>query len=208
MGSSFLSTIHLILSIYCLVQFLKLVVQFGLPNHPSRLLIYLLSACTGVYFTLNVMADFNCVPPLTYLRWKSIPMVAGGIGILLQAVGMVGALGHIQQKVISRIPVLGALISFGFFPDYAHFILVACIVVTAIYLSFLVGKARYQKRMFYKMTIFLFLMWVMKISEYFVIYVFAELLLFPALFYFFIIQQSCGVSSLIDDFENKSEALA
>lgn len=198
MGSSFLTAIHLGLSLYCVINFFKMLVQFGLPNHPARFTLYLVSLCASAYFTMKFLTEIHLVNPFLYMRWRAFPLVAGSLALLLQVITVIGNFSLIQQKIISRIPLIMALLFFAFFSEKADYFFIGCILVSVLFLTVSVGKARYQKRMLVKMAFFLLLFWIPRQFNYFPLYIVAELFLFPALFYFFIFQQSYGVSALVE----------
>lgn len=200
MGSSFLTAIHLGLSLYCVINFLKMLVQFGIPNHPGRFTIYLVSLCASAYFSIKFLTDINVVNPFLFMKWRALPLVAGSLGLLLQVITIVGSFSLIQQKIISRIPLIAAVMFFAFFSEKADYFFGAAILASVLFLSISVGKARYQKRMLIKMCFFLSLFWVFSLFNNFWMYIVGEVFLFPALFYFFIFQQSYGVSALVEGF--------
>jgi hypothetical protein len=198
MGSSFLTTINVVLALYSLIVFFKSLIQFGLPNHPARFTLYLVSLCAVAYFAMKALAGLGYISPIDYLRWRTIPVVGSGLGILLQVVTSVGNFSRIQQKMFSRIPLIGALLVFAFFPPFADHFFGLCILATVLFLSVSVGKARYQKRILFKMTLFLVLSLLLTLMNFYWTYVVGELLLFPALFYFFIFEQSYGVAAMME----------
>lgn len=197
MGSSFLTAINLVLAIYCVIMFVKMLIQFGLPNHPGRFILYLVSLCATSFFVIKTMTEMELVSPFLFTRWKSLPLVAGGLGLLLQVITCVGQFSLIQQKIISRIPLMAALLFFAFFEIYADYFLIGCLLAVVLFLSISVGKARYQKRMLFKMILFMSLVLVGIVTNY-TVFLVTQLFLFPALFYFFIFQQSYGVSTIVD----------
>lgn len=197
MGSSFLTAINLVLAVYCVIMFVKMMIQFGLPNHPGRFILYLVSLCATSFFVIKTMTEMNLVSPFLFTRWKSLPLVAGGLGLLLQVITCIGQFSLIQQKIISRIPLMAALLFFAFFEIYADYFLIGCLLAVVLFLSVSVGKARYQKRMLFKMIFFMSLVLVGIVTNY-TVFVVTQLFLFPALFYFFIFQQSYGVSTIVD----------
>lgn len=203
MGSSFLTTINVLLGLYCVLIFLKMVVQFGLPNHPARFTLYLVTLCAAVFFSMKALAGLGFLAPVYYMQWKSLPLVAGSIGLLLQVITTLGQLTVIQQKVFSRIPLLAAVIVYSLFSSKANYFFGFCILASAVFLSVSVGKARYQKRMFFKMVLFLSLFGLSTLFNHYWLYVTGELFLFPALFYFSIFQKTFGISALVDDFQSE-----
>ena len=206
MDSSFLLTgIHVALGLYALIAFIKMCVQFGLPNHPVRFTTYLVSLCVVVYFVGLAAADLQLISPWDFMKWRPLPLVAGSLCLLLQVVTVIGSFSLIQQKIIGRIPLIGALICFAFFPSKADFFVGALLLAGNLFLIISVGKARYQKRLFLKMSFFLFMTYIFKAYGIYGIYIGAEALFFVALFYFFLFEQSFGISALMDDFKQFSE---
>lgn len=198
MGSSFLTCLNVGLALYSGILFLKLIIQFGLPNHPVRFTAYLVSLCLTVYFGMRAATDLGWLAPIYYIKWRPLPVLAGSLGVLLQVITAVGEFSHIQQKVISRMPLIGALLVFAFFPSKADWFLGLCMLASAVFLSISVGKARYQKRTFFKMLLFLGLFGVGVLINNYWLYMFGEIFLFFAVFYFFIFQQTFGVSALVE----------
>jgi hypothetical protein len=204
MGSSFLTTINVALGLYSVIIFFKMIIQFGLPNHPAKFTLYLVCLCVASSFAMKSLAGLGYLSPVDYLKWRAFPLVAGSLGLLLQVVISVGQFSHIQQKIISRIPLIGALLVFAFFPSEADKFYGACMLVIVLFLSISVGKARYQKRMLFKMLLFLLLSFLFILANNYWTYIIGEIFLFPALFYFFIFEQSCGVSALVDKFVSEN----
>jgi hypothetical protein len=202
MGSSFLTAINLALGLYCLVQFFKIIVQFGLPNHPGRFTLYLVSLSVSTFFLMRALVDLNLLSPFLYVRWVTLPLITAALGVILQVISLVAHLSFIQQKLISRLPLIGALICFGFFWKFTDWFLIFAVVVSYLFLTISVGKCRYQKRAFFKMSLFLLFFWGLKLLNEFGAYLVGELFLFPVLFYFFIFQQSYGVSILAQEWSD------
>jgi hypothetical protein len=200
MGSSFLTIINALLALYSVIIFLKTIIQFGLPNHPARFTMYLVCLCAAAYFSLKASAGFALISPMDYLRFRTIPIVGGGLGMLLQIVTSVGQFSHLQQKVISRIPLMASLLVYFFFPSHAEIFFGLCVLASVLFYTVSVGKARYQKRMFFKMSLFLTLAMLFHLTENYWTYVLGDIVLFPAIFYFFIIQQSYGVTAMVEQF--------
>lgn len=198
MGSSFLTAVNVALSLYCFIAFLKTIIQFGLPNHPARFILYLVSFCVVTYFFLKAGTGLGQISPEDYLRWRTFPLVAGSLGLLLQVITTVGHFSNIQQKIISRVPIIGAMMVFAFFPGKGDLFFTVCILATVLFLSVSVGKVRYQKRTLLKMVLFIFLSYTATLANQYWIYVLGEAIIFLALFYFFIFQSTYGVSALID----------
>lgn len=204
MGSTFLTAINVVLALYCVIIFLKNIIQFGLPNHPARFTLYLMHLCVTSYFVMRAMVDLSLMNPFHFLKWRTFPIVAGSLGLILQVITVVGSFSHIQQKIISRIPLMGAILFFAFFSDYADWFFGISVLVAVLFLSISVGKARYQKRMLIKMVLFLGILGLFRLTNHYSLFVVGELFLFPALFYFFIFEQSYGVSAMIEEHHAQS----
>ena len=107
MDSSFLMWLHISLGLFSLGFFLKLIIQFGLPNHPARLLAYMVGLSATVYFVGQAMTDLSFITPWFWIKWRPLPLVAGSLCLLLQTIMLVGNFSVIQQRIISRIIVTG-----------------------------------------------------------------------------------------------------
>lgn len=204
MGSSFLTALEIGLGIYSLVQFFKMIVQFGLPNHPGKFSMYLVCLCVTLFFTLQALADLGFMTPLDFMRMRSLLMVVGGFSFLIQLVAMVGNFSLIQQKVISRVPLIMGLLVYGVMPEKADFFLILTIVLGGLFLLLSKGKARYQKRLYFKMLLFFILGWGAYLTQNYIIYVIGQIFLYPVLFYFFILQKTFGVKVMVEKFQSES----
>ncbi len=208
MGSSFLTTINVLLGLYCVVIFLKMAIQFGLPTHPGRFTMYLVTLCAAVFFSLKGLAGLGWLAPVYFLKWRTLPIVAGSMALLLQVISTLGQLSLLQQKIFSRLPLIASLLVFAFFPSKADFFFILCLSSGTIFLTVSVGKVRYQKRMFFKMVLFLALFGLFTLPNNYWTYVAGELFLFPALFYFSIFQKTFGISALIEQHQIESPGVA
>lgn len=210
MDSSFLiwswpSVINIGLSFYSVILFLKLVIQFGLSNHPARFTAYVVSLCATVYFALHVAVDLQILSPLLWLKWKTLPLVCGSLGLLFQAIMTAGQFSIIQQKVISRLPLIAGLLCFAFFPTKAEFFFALSILAGSIFLTVSLGKSPYQARAFLKMSFFLLLIYGLKWVNQYWAFVLGEFLLFFGLFYFYLFEHTFGITALIDKLDPQTE---
>ena len=207
MDSSFLTWVNVGLGLYSGISVLKMIIQFGLPNHPARFTLYLVCLCAAVYFGMQALTGLGLFSPLHYLKWRTLPLMVGGLGLLLQAMTTSGQLSLIQQRVVSRIPLIGALLVFFFFPANAEIVFGSCILAGAAFLTFIGKRARYQMRMFLKMAFFLGIYGILvNLGQYWT-YVIGEMVLFVALFYFYIFEQTFGVSSLVEGYQRSREGV-
>ncbi len=199
MDSSFLTLVNVSLGIFATYSLLKVIIRFGWPNHPARLSMYLVSLCAAAFFVMKAMVGLGMLSPFLWLRWKTLPLVMGSLALLLQAITTVGAISRIQQKVISRLPLIAGLLCFAFFPQFAEYFFAASVVAGLGFLSVSVGKARHQKRLFIKMTIFLGLFQVLRLFEDYWLFVAGEALLLIAMFYFSLFEESLGLKAYLEE---------
>lgn len=205
MDSSFLTWVNVGLGLYSGISFLKILIQFGLPNHPVRFTSYLVCLCATAFLVMKAMTGLGLLAPVYFLKWRPLPLVAGGLSLLLQVITTVGSFSLIQQKVVSRLPLIAALLVYAFFSAYADWFFAMCLLVGAGFFSISVGKARYQKRMYFKMVFFIALFVLFSWFNQYWPYVVGELFLYFALFYFFIFQQTFGVSAMIEGYQHSRE---
>lgn len=203
MDSSFLTLVNVALGLFAIYSLVKLIIRFGLPNHPGRLTIYLVSFCAAIYFGMKAAVALGMVPPFAWMRWRALPLVAGSLSLLLQVFSIIGRISHLQQKVISRLPLIAGLLFFAFFPAYADYFFMGTVVIGALFLSISVGKSRHQKRLYAKMTMFLALFLIFSMTNIYWLFVVGEALLLGAMFYFFLFEESIGVKTMIEDFSNE-----
>src|SRR6476469_4329076 len=98
MDSSFLTLVNVALGLFAIYSLVKLVIRFGLPNHPARLTIYIVSFCAAIYFSMKGAVGLGLVPPFAWLRWRTFPLVSGSLALLLQVFSTIGHISRLQQK--------------------------------------------------------------------------------------------------------------
>jgi len=207
MDSSFLTGLHIALSLFACLSFLKMIIQFGLPNHPVRFISYVVGLCMLTYFTGLAMTDLNLIRPWIWIKWRTIPLIAGSLCLLMQTIMLIGNLNLLQQKVISRLPLMAALLSFAFFSQYVDFLVSCFILAGGLFLIISVKKARYQKRIYLKVVMmFLIFLGLTYANSYFA-YVIGQIFLAFAVFYIFLFEHSFGVAALIDDYKLNEEGV-
>lgn len=198
MGSSFLTAVNVLLALYCMVNFVRLTFQFGLPNHPSRFSMYFVVLCPTAYYTMFALTHLNLMNPYKLGFFWALPIIAGSLALLLQVIISLANFTHLQQKIMSRFPIIISVISFFLMREYAAHFFVFSLCAIVLILTVSVGKARYQKRMLFKMCLFFALYLLCDQSSFEVISLTGQLFLFPAWFYFFVFEQTVGVSALVD----------
>jgi hypothetical protein len=204
MDSSFLTLVNVSLGLYTTICFFKILIQFGLSNHPARYTSQLIMLCVCSYFIGLSLTDFAVIGPIEWMRWRAIPVVAGSLAMLLQVILIGNQFSRIQQKVVSRLPIIASLLCFAFFYEKADFFLMATLVAGTVFLSVSVGN-RYQKRQYFKMVFFLTLIYGCKLINIYWVYIVGDLMMFFALFYFFLFEQSFMITAMTDDFKASLE---
>jgi hypothetical protein len=197
MGSYFLTVTNLGLGFYCIFSFLKFIIQFGLPYEPSRFLVYVVFLSLTSFLTLKVLVGFGLIYPQEYVFWTDLALISGSIGFLIQVVLLSLDVNLFLKKILSRIPLFGAIIISVLVPGIGRWIFLGSIFTIVFQLFVLVNTARYEKRILIKMVLFLCLFGLCFWINTYWSFVFGGLMLFPALFYFFIFEHSCGVNSLV-----------
>lgn len=200
MDSSFLTLVNAALGVFAVASALKLVIRYGWPGHPLRLTVYLVSTCAAFYFGMKALVGLGAISPFVWLRWRSLPLVVGSLGLLLQIVGMVGRVSLLQQKIFSRLPLMAGLLVFAFFPAWADHFLTGSLLVGMGFLSVSVGKARHQKRLYFKMALFMGASLLLSFTREYWPFVLGAVFQGLGLFYFFLFQESLTVKALVEDF--------
>jgi hypothetical protein len=205
MNSSFLTGLHIGLSLFACLLFIKMIIQFGLPNHPGRFISYLvcLSVCT--YFVGRSLTDLNFYSPLAWIRWRSFPLIAGSLCLLLQTIMLIGSFSLIQQKIVSRIPLMASIIGFAFFGEFADALATLFIMTGGIFLIVSVKKARHQKRLYLKMMLMFLIYLGLGRLPFFGTRILGEFFLCFTVFYIFLFEHSFGIAALIDDLKHNLE---
>jgi hypothetical protein len=205
MDSSFLTGVHISLGLVSLGFFIKLLIQFGLSNDPKRLIALLVGLCTTTYFIGQALTDLSLLSPWDWMRWRTLPLIAGSLSLLLQTLMIGGGLNLFQQKVISRIPIMVALLCFAFFNQYADLLALIFVFSGGAFLIVSVRKSRYQKRTYSKICLILLMYLGFAYSGQYVLFVVGELLLLAFLFYLFLLQHTFGISTLINEINPRSQ---
>lgn len=205
MDSSFLTGLHIGLSLFACLLFFKMLIQFGLPNHPSRFVSYLVSLCATSYFTGLALTDLGLCSPFMWMKWRAFPLIAGSLCLLLQTIMMVGTFSLIQQKVVSRLPLIASLLCFAYFSQYADVFVTSFILIGGLFLIVSVKKARYQKRAYFKMMLMFLIHLAFGLVPSEGAYLVGQIFLFFTIFYFFLFEHIFGVSALVDDLKQNLE---
>ena len=208
MDSSFLTGIHIVLGLLACILFLKMIFQFGLPNHPARFVSYVVGLCAATYFCGLAATDLGMLSPWTWMKWRALPLIAGSLCLLFQTIMLVGNFSLIQQKVVSRLPLMAALICFAFFSEYADGFATWFLIIGGLFLIISVKKARYQKRLYLKMLLIFLIHVGLNYSNYYLSYVLGQILIFFVIFYLFIFEHSFSIAIMMDNFKESIEGVS
>lgn len=198
MDSSFLTLANVALGLYSVLMLIKSVVQFGLPNHPGRFTCYLVLLCAAFYFGGQGLVAMNWFSPWQWMRLQALPLTAGSLALLIQTIMMQGNFSMLQQKVVSRLPLIAGIVCLAVFPQKAPHFALLTVFAGCLFLILSRGRARYQKRLFFKMTLFIGLFQLLRLPQEYALFVVGQLCLFFALFYLFLFEQAFGIATLID----------
>jgi hypothetical protein len=205
MDSSFLTGLHISMALFGCFLFIKMIVQFGVPNHPLRFISYMVGLSVAAYFVGLAATDLNLLSPWIWMKWRALPMVAGSLFLLFQTIMLLGSFSFIQQKVVSRLPLMAALLCFAFFADYADHFMSWFLGIGGLFLVVSVNKARYQKRIYLKMLLMFLIHLGFNYVNYYWAYLIGQLFLFLIIFYVFLFEHSFGISAMVDDFRESLE---
>ena len=205
MDSSFLTGIHIILGLQACFLFFKMLIQFGLPNHPARFGAYVVGLCITLYFFGLALTDLNLFPALVWMKWRALPLIAGSLCLLLQTIMLVGRFSLVQQKIISRMPLMAALLCSAFFSQYADHLAVFFLFFGCAFLVILVKAARYEKRLYLKMGLMLLLSVILVQGHTQIAYLISQLFLLLMVFYAFLFEHSYCVAALMDELKQDLE---
>jgi len=197
MDSSFLIGIHFCMAFFSLILFLKLIIQFGLPNHPKRFVSYAFSFLVTLYLVGQFSADLGLVNPWFWMKWRAYPLVAGSLFMVFQSIMLLGSVSFFQQKIMSRIPILLSVMIFGFFSELADTLTVVFLSVSTLVLL-LPFQSVHLRRIYFKFIFFAGLSWGMTLIDY-NWYLISRVFSFAALFYLFNFQHCFNISALMDD---------
>lgn len=201
MDSSFLSGLHISLGLFACILFLKMMIQFGVPNHPSRFVSYLAGLCVTGYFVGLALTDLSLTNPWSWMKIRALPMVAGSLCLLLQTIMLARNFSLGEQKVMARLPIISGFLCFAFFSHSADLIATVILFLGGLFLIISVKKARYQKRLYLKMLMMFLIHLALNYVNIYWAYVVGQIFLFVAVFYIFLFEHSFGLMGLVDDFK-------
>lgn len=192
MDSSFLTTLHLALSLCSIFVFIKQLRLFGMPNDSFKVMSHLSSGSFMIYFILLSLYDLGVINAWEWHRFHVIPLVTWAASVLVQLIMLFGGKNYQLHKTLTRIPMLLALIVMAWGNHLANQITLVLSLLTLL-LLLIMKTHRQQRRTLFKMYLF-FLSSVM--ISYWSLLV-GEFLLLAVLFYFSIFQNAFCIQNLL-----------
>jgi|GEM_PF-3718725 len=147
MDSSFLYWFHVLLTIFLFLGFLKLVIKFGISNHPSFHL-FLMIFLSAISFSCLEVLNFSSALRIEELtRWQNAFAQVLLATLQVQLLSVSTEMHQAQWRALSRLPMIWGLIVFGFFNPQANFLFSAQIVLLCLNFLFMTQDLRLVKRL-------------------------------------------------------------
>ena len=122
--------------------------------------------------------------------WISIPQMIVGFGLLVQVLSLLKHLSQTHKKILTRLPLIGAILVNYFSKEWVEELFFAAISIGFLLLMFLLKEECYRRRQYFKMIMFLVAVAGLRSVNISQINILSEIFLIPSLFYFFILQQT------------------
>jgi hypothetical protein len=132
-------------------------------------------------------------------------LAMGGVAFLTQVILLSCRFSNSLVKIISRIPVIFAALSFSFLPIQADLIFYSSILISVFVLTSFAYNARFEARSLAKMLFMFVFIFILRSLKFNWTIVLAELLIFFVLFYLFVFEQTRGVAALIQEKLNRED---
>lgn len=192
MDSSFLTGLHLVLSLCSIFVFLKQLRVFGISNQGFKVIAHLSSGSFMLYFVLLSLFDFGVINAWEWHRFHVIPLVICMTSLLIQLLMLVGGKNYQLHKTLTRIPLLLALVVMAWGSHWVYQITLVLALLTFLML-FLFKNHRQQRRTLIKMYLLLFASAALSFWSLF----WGEAILLVVLFYFAIFQNAFCIQNLL-----------
>lgn len=193
MDSSFLTSLHLSLTLCSVFVFLKQIIVFGVSNEPFKIMSHLSLGSFAAYFLLLTLFDFGIIDAFEWHRYHVIPMVICASSFLLQIIMLIGGQHSRLHKTLTRIPMLLGLVVLAWGSHWADQITLVLMALSITLILFMKNN-RYQKRVLLKMFFFLGLVLILSPKSLLV----GELFFLAVIFYFSIFQNAFGIQKRVN----------
>lgn len=205
MGSSFLTVLHSALAIFAGIAFLKLIFQYGRPNHPLKVITYVTTFAGFAYFLGDALADLGFISGWDWVKWQTLPIMAVSFGLIFEIIMIIGGFSNLQLKIMTRLPLLGSLLGYTFLKEQTFLMAQVAIFICLILLIISTRNVAYFKRVFIKMTIMLGISQLLLLYAPWGIQWLRAFVLFFGFFYFYLLQQGLAAKALIDSLSDQME---
>lgn len=207
MDSSFLIWPSFVLGLVSLLLFGKMLIQFGLPKHPLKFFAYSITLSWTLLWIGASLVQLDVMDMNTWTRWKAVFLLWPALGLLMEMISQLGQFSLIQQRLMTRFPIIGSLVALSFMPQWVPFLVGFFLLLVLAIFFIQVGRFRYHKRLFIK---FLFLLAMTGLSP-FLPEVFRPWYLMVVLLgsgiYFFLLQNTFCVTAHLEQYEAKETGL-
>ncbi len=201
MDSSFLIWPSFVLGFFSLILFTKMVVQFGVPKHPLKFFGYTITLSWTMLWIGASLVQLDIMDMTTWERWRSVFLLWPALGMFMEAVSQMGQFSQIQQRIMTRLPIIGSLLALSFMPQWVPYLVgIFLLLVAAIFLLH-VGKFRFHKRIFLKFIFFLALSGLSIFFPEVLRSWFLMVVLLISSIYFFLLQNTFCVTAHLEQFE-------
>ncbi len=196
MNSSFHDLFGFLTLIFSFVMCVRLMVQFKFPDHPMKFMSYLVSLSLVFYLAIDLVVQMDENKYASFEKLRSLSLVLSSTGLLIQSVSIIGNFSLIQLKVLSRIPVLFALVSYSMSSNLLAILLFPTLLLSLFLMIFNMEKARYQIRIYIKL-ICLFCLYLVFSKNIFFGQIFSTVLVCFSAHYYFKFQEAICVQTLM-----------
>jgi hypothetical protein len=202
MGSSFLTVLHSGLALFAGLAFFKLIIQYGRPNHPLKVISYLTTFAVFLLILGDPLADLGFISAWDWIKWQTLPLMASCFGLIFEIIMVLGGFNQLQQKIMTRLPLLAALLGYTFLKEHLQIIIPVTLILCLFLLIFSTKNLAFFRRVFIKMTIMLGLSSLLLNYGAWNFQWLRAILLYFSFFYFYLYQQGLAAISLVDSFHN------
>ena len=202
MDSSFLIWPSFVLGLFSLLLLGKMIFQFGVPKHPLKFFAYSITLSWTLLWVGASLVQLDWIDMLTWERMRSVFLLWPALGLFMEMVSQMGQFSQVQQRLLTRFPIIGSLVALAFMPQWVPFLVGFFLLLVLTIFLIQVGKFRYHKRIFIKFLFFLGLATASaQLPEVFRPW-FLLMVLCVAGFYFFLLQQTFCVTAHLEQIES------
>ncbi len=204
MDSSFLIWPSFVLGLFSLLLFGKMLFQFGTPKHPLKFFAYTITLSWTLLWVGASLVQVDIIDMMTWERMRAVFLLWPALGLFMQMVSQLGEFSPVQQRIMTRFPILGSLVALAFMPQWVPYLVGFFLLLVLASFFVQVGKYRQHKRVFIKFLFFLILAGTsIYLPEVFRPW-FLMVVLLASGFYFFLLQNLFCVTAHLEQIESGS----